>query len=66
MGGEPGFWAVARVLGEVLPEDSRERRMLLGLGGNRDALERAAEESTATAEELHLFDPGFDMVVDRP
>lgn len=55
MGGEPAFWAVARVLAEVLPADSTERRMLLGMGGNRDTLERAAANSTAAFEELTLF-----------
>lgn len=58
MGGEPAFWAVARVLAEVLPADSTERRMLLGIGGNRDTLERAAANSTASFEELTLFHAG--------
>jgi adenine-specific DNA methylase len=58
MGGEPAFWAVARVLAEVLPADSTERRMLLGMGGNRDALEQAAANSTASFEELTLFHAG--------
>jgi hypothetical protein len=31
--------------------------MLLGLTGNRDALTGAAAKSTATVEELTLFDP---------
>jgi putative DNA methylase len=55
MSGEPAFWAVARVLAEVLPADSTERRMLLGMGGNRDTLERAAANSTSSLEELTLF-----------
>lgn len=58
MGGEPAFWAVARVLAEVLPPDSTERRMLLGMGGNREPLERAAANSTASFEELTLFHAG--------
>ena len=58
MGGEPAFWAVARVLAEVLPVESAERRMLLGMGGNRDTLERAAASSTASFEELTLFHAG--------
>jgi len=58
MGCEPAFWAVARVLAEVLPADSTERRMLLGMGGNRDTLERAAANSTASFEELTLFRAG--------
>ena len=32
--------------------------MLLGLTGNRDALAQAAARSTATFEELTLFDVG--------
>jgi adenine-specific DNA methylase len=57
MGVEPGFWATARALAEVLPDGNRERTMLLGLTGNRDALTEAAAKSTATVEELTLFDP---------
>lgn len=37
-GGEPGFWALGR------PDGSRERTMLLGLTGNRDALAEAASK----------------------
>lgn len=58
MGAEPGFWAMARALGEVLPDGDRERTMLLGLTGNRDALSEAAARSTATAETLTLFEVG--------
>ncbi len=58
MGVEPGFWATARALAEVLPDGNRERTMLLGLTGNRDALTEAAAKSTATVEELTLFDSG--------
>ncbi len=56
MGVEPGFWAMARALAEILPDDNRERTMLLGLTGNRDALSQAAARSTTTFEELTLFD----------
>lgn len=56
MGVEPGFWALARALAEILPGDNRERTMLLGLTGNRDALSQAAARSTTTFEELTLFD----------
>ena len=56
MGVEPGFWSMARALGEILPSGDRERTMLLGLTGNRDALTEAAAKSTATVEELTLFD----------
>ncbi len=56
MGVEPGFWGMARALAEILPDDNRERTMLLGLTGNRDALSQAAARSTTTFEELTLFD----------
>ncbi len=58
MGVEPGFWAAASLLAEVLPEGNRERTMLLGLTGNRDALAGAAAKSTMTVQELTLFDLG--------
>lgn len=58
MGVEPGFWATARALGEVVPDGNKERTMLLGLTGNRDALAEAAARSTATMEALVLFDLG--------
>jgi hypothetical protein len=58
MGVEPGFWAMARALAEVLPDGNKERTMLLGLTGNRDALSQAAAKSTATVEEL-TFDLGL-------
>ena len=57
MGMEPGFWAAARALAEVLPDGNRERTMMLGLTGNRDALAEAASKSKATVEELTLFGP---------
>jgi len=57
MGVEPGFWAAARALAEMLPDGNRERTMLLGLTGNRDALSQAAARSTASVEELTLFSP---------
>ena len=56
MGVEPGFWSMARALAEILPDGDRERTMLLGLTGNRDALAQAAARSTTTFEELTLFD----------
>ena len=58
LGVEPGFWAMARALAEILPDGDRERTMLLGLTGNRDALAQAAAQSTTTFEELTLFDVG--------
>jgi adenine-specific DNA methylase len=56
MGIEPGFWSMARALAEILPAGDKERTMLLGLTGNRDALSEAASKSAATVEELALFD----------
>jgi len=50
---EPSFWAMARALAEILPDGNKERTMLLGLTGNRDALSMAAARS---ATELPLFD----------
>jgi hypothetical protein len=47
---------MARALAEILPDGSRERTMLFGLGGNRDALSQAAARSVSRAEELTLFD----------
>jgi putative DNA methylase len=58
LGVEPGFWSMARALAEILPDGDRERTMLLGLTGNRDALAQAAAQSTTTFEELTLFDVG--------
>ena len=58
VGMEPGFWAMARALAEILPDGDRERTMLLGLTGNRDALSEAAAKSASTFEELTLFDTG--------
>jgi putative DNA methylase len=58
MGVEPGFWSLARALAEILLDGDRERTMLLGLTGNREALAQAAARSTTTVEELTLFDLG--------
>ena len=58
MGAQPTFWSIARVVAEVLPEGDKERTMLLGLAGSRDALSQAAAKSTTTVEELTLFEPG--------
>lgn len=55
MGTEPGFWSMARTLAEILPDGDRERTMLLGLTGNREALSQAAAR-TAPCEEQTLFD----------
>jgi adenine-specific DNA methylase len=54
MGAEPGFWSMARAVAEVLPDGDRERTMLLGLTGNREALAQAAAR-TVTSEPT-LFD----------
>jgi hypothetical protein len=52
-GMEPGFWAMARALAEILPDGNKERTMLLGITGNRDALSEAAARLES---ELTLFD----------
>ncbi len=56
MGLEPGFWGTAQALAQVLPDGNRERTMLLGLNGNREALSEAALRSATPVEELTLFD----------
>lgn len=56
MGVEPGFWSMARTLAETLPDGNKERTMLLGLTGNRDALAEAAAKSSVTMEAMTLFD----------
>ncbi len=58
MGGEPGFWAAATALAEVLPDGDKERTMLLGLTGNRDRLARAAGERDQAFERMVLFEDG--------
>jgi adenine-specific DNA methylase len=55
-GAEPGFWAMAGALAQILPDGDRERTMLLGLTGNREALAEAAAKSGSVFEELTLFD----------
>jgi adenine-specific DNA methylase len=55
-GTEPAFWSLARALAETLPDRDRERTMLLGLTGNRDALTAAAARATVTVEELPFAD----------
>jgi putative DNA methylase len=52
MGAEPGFWSMARAVAEVLPDGDRERTMLLGLTGNRDALAQAAARAAVTQSTL--------------
>lgn len=55
-GAEPGFWAMARAVAELLGDGNRERTMLLGLTGNRDALSEAAAKSSVTIETPTLFE----------
>jgi putative DNA methylase len=55
-GAEPGFWAMAGALAQILPDGDRERTMLLGLTGNREALAEAAAKTGSIFEELTLFD----------
>jgi len=55
-GTEPAFWAMARAIGELLPDGAKERTMLLGLTGNRENLSEAAARSLARSPEaLTLF-----------
>lgn len=56
MGLEPGFWGMAQALAEVLPDGNRERTMLLGLNGNREALSEASLHTAPPIEELTLFE----------
>ena len=56
MGVEAGFWATARALTEILPDGDRERTMLLGLTGNREALAEAAARSWTSIEAFSLFE----------
>ena len=58
MAGEPGFWAAATALAEVLPDGDKERTMLLGLTGNRDRLAQAAGERDQAFERMVLFEDG--------
>jgi putative DNA methylase len=53
-GNEPGFWAMTSAIAEALPEGDRERTLLLGLGGNREALSEAAAKHTGPGEALTL------------
>lgn len=55
-GSEPGFWAMAGALAQILPDGNKERTMLLGLTGNKETLAEAAAKSPNTFEELTLFD----------
>ncbi|MGH8930157.1 MAG: DUF1156 domain-containing protein [Egibacteraceae bacterium] len=57
MGAEPGFWATARALAQILPDGNKERTMLLGLSGNQERLAAAAARATTPLEDLTLFDP---------
>ena len=56
VGNEPGFWSMARAIAELLPDGEKERMMLLGITGNRDALATAAAKATVTVDDLRLFD----------
>jgi hypothetical protein len=51
-GDDPAFWATANALGQVLPEQDRERVMMMGLAGNQDALSRAATSADDTSDRL--------------
>ncbi len=47
-GTDPGFWAFAAAIAQCLPDDDKERTMLLGLTANRSALELAAKRAEST------------------
>jgi adenine-specific DNA methylase len=52
----PGFWDLARVLGELLPEGERERTMYQSLTTSQEHLSRrAAQHSAGAFEEMALF-----------
>jgi adenine-specific DNA methylase len=59
-GDDPSFWATANALGQVVPEQDRERVMMMGLAGNQDTLARAATTAQSTSERL------FEMPGDTP
>jgi len=52
---EPGFWALASAIAQALPDGDRERTMLLGLTGNREAIEQAAKRAEPVADMPSLF-----------
>lgn len=55
-GNEPGFWATARALAEILPDGDRERTMLQGFTANQDRLAAESGKFTSTSvDELTLF-----------
>ena len=55
-GDAPGFWDLARVLSELLPEGDRERTMYQSLTTSQEHLSRrAAQESGGAFEEMALF-----------
>jgi adenine-specific DNA methylase len=55
-GSEPGFWATARALAEILPDGDRERTMLQGFTANQDRLAAESGKFASTSvEELTLF-----------
>jgi adenine-specific DNA methylase len=56
-GTEPGFWATARALAEILPDGDRERTMLQGFTASQDRLAAESGRFTGTSvEELTLFE----------
>lgn len=55
-GTEPGFWATARALAEILPEGDRERTMLQGFTANQERLAVDASKFVGTdVDTLTLF-----------
>lgn len=53
-GNEPAFWATASAIAQALPDGNRERTLLLGLMGGREALSGAASVLSAN-EQRPLF-----------
>lgn len=64
---DPAFWATANALAQVLPEDDRERVMMMGLAGNQENLSRAAAGASADSSSGRLFDmPGDPQTLFKP
>lgn len=56
-GGTPGFWNIARTIGELLPEGDRERTMFQSLTTSQDRLAAdAAKHHGASMDALTLFE----------
>lgn len=57
-GDSPGFWDLARVLSELLPEGERERTMYQSLTTSQERLSRqAANQATRVFTQGEMFTP---------